>query len=290
MRSMTGFGKAEGEYKGIFFFTVEVSSVNRKQLELRCSLPQELSGMESLIRQKIGSFISRGSVNVKVMLRHNTESSVTINTGMLEELVKAVREVRLRTGMPTEVNVEQLLALPGVIDTAADTGDSPELTAAFTATLMEAGANFIAMRQREGDALKADLSARTALLEDLLRQIEPLAAKIPENARKRLYCKLAAEKLPVEPNDELFAREMLFYLDKSDVSEEITRLKSHFSQMKKFFEAAEPVGRGMDFLLQEFFREITTLGNKAPSPELSVLVVKFKSELEKLREQVQNVE
>ena len=101
---------------------------------------------------------------------------------------------------------------------------------------------------------------------------------------------MAAEKLPVEPNDELFAREMLFYLDKSDVTEEITRLKSHFGQLRKFFESTEPSGRGMDFLLQEFFREITTLGNKAPSPELSALVVQFKTELEKLREQVQNVE
>jgi len=290
MRSMTGFGKAEGQYNGTLFFTVELSSVNRKQLELRCSLPPELSSMESLIRQKIGSFISRGSVSVKVLLRRNAVTAVNINTALLAELVKAAREVRLQAGLTPEVNVEQLLGLPGVIAPPAETGDSAELTAAFAATLDAAGEAFVAMRKREGEALKTDLSTRTALLEELLHQIEPLAAKVPENARKRLYCKLAAEKLPVQPNDELFVREMLFYLDKSDVTEEITRLKSHFSQMKKFFESGEPAGRGMDFLLQEFFREITTLGNKAPSPELSVLVVKFKTELEKLREQVQNVE
>ena len=290
MRSMTGFGKAEGQYHGTLFFTVELSSVNRKQLELRCSLPPELSSMESLIRQKIGSFISRGSVGVKVLLRRTAVNAVNVNTALLAELVKAAAEVRRQAGLSPEVNVEQLLSLPGVIAPPAETGDQTELAAAFAATLEAAGANFVAMRQREGEALKNDLSARTALLEELLRQIEPLAAKVPENARKRLYCKLAAEKLQVEPNDELFVREMLFYLDKSDVTEEITRLKSHFAQIREVFESEEPAGRGMDFLLQEFFREITTLGNKAPSPELSVLVVKFKTELEKLREQVQNVE
>lgn len=290
MRSMTGFGKADGQYADKIYFSVEISSVNRKQLELRCSLPAELSGLESLIRQKISSFISRGSVNVKVTLRKNSTSSQTIDTEYLSRLTAVAKEIRQAQGLSSEVNVEQLLGLPNVIVSGCESIDVPEMSAAFSAALESAGEEFTAMRCREGEALKADLSSRAAFLEELLRQIEPLAAKVPEIARKRLYCKLAAEKLPVEPNDELFAREMLFYLDKSDVSEEITRLKSHFGQLRNFFELEEPAGRGMDFLLQEFFREITTLGNKAPSPELSALVVKFKTELEKLREQVQNVE
>ena len=290
MRSMTGFGKADGQFEESLFFTVEISSVNRKQLEVRCSLPPELSGMESLIRQKIGSFISRGSVSIKVMLRKNGMSGQKIDTALLGELVAAARKVREENGQSLEVNVEELMSLPGVIAPVCDNAESPGLVEAFGAALSAAGTEFCVMRSREGDVLKTDLMERAALLEELLKQIEPLAAKVPEIARKRLYCKLAAEKLQVEPNDELFAREMLFYLDKSDVSEEITRLKSHFVQLHKFFESNEPAGRGMDFLLQEFFREITTLGNKAPSPELSALVVKFKTELEKLREQVQNVE
>lgn len=290
MRSMTGFGKADGQFGESLFFTVEISSVNRKQLEVRCSLPPELSGMESLIRQKVGSFISRGSVSIKVMLRKNGLGGQKIDTALLGELVAVARKIRVENGQSPEVNVEALMSLPGVIASVCDNADAPGLAEAFGAALSTAGAEFCAMRSREGEALKTDLQERTALLEELLKQIEPLAAKVPEIARKRLYCKLAAEKLQVEPNDELFAREMLFYLDKSDVSEEVTRLKSHFVQLHKFFESNEPSGRGMDFLLQEFFREITTLGNKAPSPELSALVVKFKTELEKLREQVQNVE
>ena len=290
MRSMTGFGKADGQYAEKLFFSVEISSVNRKQLEVRCSLPAELSALESVIRQKISAFISRGSVNVKVLLRKNSSSNQTINTEYLTQLAVAARDVRNSLGLSSDVNVEQLMGLPDVIVSGGENIDVAEMSETFAAVLNAAGEEFVAMRSREGEALKADLSARAALLEDLLRQIEPLAAKVPEIARKRLYCKLAAEKLPVEPNDELFVREMLFYLDRSDVSEEITRLKSHFGQLRNFFEMQEPAGRGMDFLLQEFFREITTLGNKAPSPELSALVVKFKTELEKLREQVQNVE
>ena len=290
MRSMTGFGKADGQYGDNLFFSIEISSVNRKQLEIRCSLPPELSGFESLIRQKTGSFISRGSVNVKVMLRKSGSANQKIDTAFLSELVAAALEVRKARGLSCEVNVEQLMSVPNVIVSSGENLDLEGMTEAFSAALVAAGEDFTAMRAREGEALKVDLSGRTDFLEELLRQIEPLAAKVPETARKRLYCKLAAEKLPVEPNDELFAREMLFYLDKSDVSEEVTRLKSHFSQLRKFLDSNEPAGRGMDFLLQEFFREITTLGNKAPSPELSALVVKFKTELEKLREQVQNVE
>jgi uncharacterized protein (TIGR00255 family) len=287
---MTGFGKSEGQYKDSLFFTIEISSVNRKQLEVRCSLPPELSGMESLIRQRVGSFISRGSVSVTVMLRKNSSCGQKIDTALLGELVAAAREMRKANNQSLEVNVEALMSMPGVMASVSDNIDVSELAGTFGEALELAGNDFCTMRSREGEALKNDLLERTLLLEELLRQIEPLAAKVPEIARKRLYCKLAAEKLQVEPNDELFAREMLFYLDKSDVSEEITRLKSHFSQLRKFFESNEPAGRGMDFLLQEFFREITTLGNKAPSPDLSALVVKFKTELEKLREQVQNVE
>lgn len=290
MRSMTGFGKAEGKYEDSLSFTVEISSVNRKQLEVRCSLPAELSGFESLIRQKVGGFISRGSVSVKVMLRRNGAVGQKIDMTVLSELVRIAGEVRKQAGLSPEVNVEQLMGLPCVSMSGGEDMDLSGLTEAFAGTLEAAGKEFSAMRLQEGEALKKDLFERSLSLEELLKQIEPLAAKVPEVARKRLYCKLAAEKLPVEPNDELFAREMLFYLDKSDVTEEITRLKSHFGQLRKFFESTEPSGRGMDFLLQEFFREITTLGNKAPSPELSALVVQFKTELEKLREQVQNVE
>ena len=152
------------------FFTVEISSVNRKQLEVRCSLPPELSGMESLIRQKIGSFISRGSVSIKVMLRKNGMSGQKIDTALLGELVAAARKVREENGQSLEVNVEELMSLPGVIAPVCDNAESPGLAEAFGAALSAAGTEFCVMRSREGEALKTDLMERAALLEELLKQ------------------------------------------------------------------------------------------------------------------------
>ena len=146
------------------------------------------------------------------------------------------------------------------------------------------------MRDREGVILAEDLSSRREILEKLLAAIKPLAAAIPGQLKTKLMEKIVEEGLPVDVNDERLLKEVLFYADKADVTEEITRLESHFRQFDAFLKAEEPVGRSLDFLLQEMFREITTLGNKAGCGEITPLIVKFKSELEKLREQIQNVE
>ena len=147
------------------------------------------------------------------------------------------------------------------------------------------------MRETEGAALRNELAGRLAGLRELLAAIEPDTAGLAEAAKTKLLAKLEAEKLPVDTNDERLLKEVLFYADKSDVTEEIARLKSHFEQFDRFLAASdEPAGRSMDFLIQEMFREITTLGNKAGTSAVSHRVVAFKAELEKMREQVQNVE
>ena len=146
------------------------------------------------------------------------------------------------------------------------------------------------MRETEGQSLQQDLRRRGEVLRELLTKLEPECAKLPDIAKKRLLSKLTDAAIPVKADDEMLIRELLFYADKSDVAEEITRLKSHFLQLDGFLDAVQPSGRSLDFLAQEFFREITTLGNKAASPTVSPLVVAFKSELEKMREQIQNVE
>ena len=142
----------------------------------------------------------------------------------------------------------------------------------------------------KGAALKNDLESRERLLESLLAEIEPLAAEMNAGIKARLLARLEEEKIPVPGDDERLLKEVLFYADKADVTEEITRLHSHFGQFRRFLAESKPVGRSLDFLMQEMFREITTLGNKAGVPAVSPLVVAFKSELEKLREQIQNVE
>ena len=147
------------------------------------------------------------------------------------------------------------------------------------------------MRNAEGEALRQDLAGRMDFLRNKLNAIRPFAAGITERIKQRLLEKLEAENLAADPHDERLLRELLFYADRADVTEEITRLESHFGQFASFLNNDhEPVGRSLDFLVQEMFREITTLGNKAGSSDISPLVVAFKAELEKIREQVQNVE
>ena len=290
IRSMTGFGKGECAACGVIF-SVEISSVNRKQLELRFTLPREFSAIEIEMRQWIAPRISRGSVNVRLMISGAGElSTVRINSVLLNELTTECRKLASQFNDISMPNAAQLLALPGVIESVPLDAENPELNHAVKNAVLKALDAFIAMRDREGVILAEDLSSRREILEKLLAAIKPLAAAIPGQLKTKLMEKIVEEGLPVDVNDERLLKEVLFYADKADVTEEITRLESHFRQFDAFLKAEEPVGRSLDFLLQEMFREITTLGNKAGCGEITPLIVKFKSELEKLREQIQNVE
>ena len=294
MLSMTGFGRAESVSGNGSVLTVEISSINRKQLEIRMNAPQEFLALEPVARKIVTASFSRGSVQVRIALRHGAcggeNSGIDIDESMLDELIDAALDARRRAGLAENVAVESLMTLSGVVSSADCGVDDPAFAELFEATVSRACAECRQMREREGSALQEDLRSRGELLKSLLRQLEPECAKLPEIAKRRLMGKLEEAGFPVKADDETLIRELLFYADKADVTEEITRLKSHFVQLDAFLDADRPTGRSLDFLAQEFFREITTLGNKAASPAVSPLVVTFKSELEKMREQIQNVE
>lgn len=290
MLSMTGFGKGEAECDGILV-TAEISSVNRKQFDLRVSAPSGFSVFEPLARKLIAETMSRGSIQLKI----DTSTSVAtaeqvVDAGFLAALVEAACRARREAGLDNAVQVETLMRIPGVVSPMQPDAQSPGAVVAYERALRTALAGHRAMREREGEALKKDLESRERLLESLLAEIEPSAEKINAGIKARLLAKIEEERIPLPGNDAQLMKEVLFYADKSDVTEEITRLHSHFGQFRQFLEGTNPVGRSLDFLVQEMFREITTLGNKAGIPEISPLVVAFKSELEKLREQIQNVE
>ena len=293
MFSMTGFGRGEAVFNTDCRITAEVSSVNRKQLEIRMIAPPELASPEALIRKIVATHFNRGAVQLRLTVRHGTGSdggSAVIDEAMLDELIDGALDARRRAGMSDDVAVETLMTLPGVISSGENDVETPEFIGALEGAVTAACTACREMRKVEGAALQNDLRHREELLLALLTRLEPECAKLPEIAKKRLLGKLADAAIPVKPDDETLIRELLFYADKSDVSEEITRLKSHFVQLDGFLSDDRPTGRSLDFLAQEFFREITTLGNKAASPGVSPLVVAFKSELEKMREQIQNVE
>ncbi len=293
MRSMTGFGKAESALPDNSLINVEISAVNRKQLEIRASLPPDMSGLEPAARRILAGRVSRGAVNLRIT-RHTSRSaggSSAVNRELFEALARECMDLRRKLGLEADFDVASLLALPGVMENAAAEVDTPEFSAAFETAVAGALEKFNAMRDAEGNALKEDMERRLQILENLLEKIRPFASGIADAIKAKLMEKLKAENLIADAGDERFLRELLFYADRADVTEEITRLVSHFAQFRTFLaKDGEPVGRSLDFLVQEMFREITTLSNKAGTPEISPLTVAFKSELEKIREQVQNVE
>ena len=285
---MTGFGKGTATAPDGTVLVVELSAVNRKQLELRFSMPQEFAAWEPEARKAISAKVSRGSLLVRVNVSQSAAGLADLNRERLEALIQLCREYSAEEKNP--VDVAALLSLPGIFGSSENRDVSAALPA-LNAALEQALAGFNAMRECEGTALQQELGGRLNGLRDLLAKIEPQTADLADAAKAKILTRLADEKLPVDLNDERFLREVLYYADRSDVTEEITRLKSHFAQFDRFLtETPESAGRSMDFLLQEMFREITTLGNKAGSSGVSPHVVAFKTELEKLREQVQNVE
>jgi len=292
MLSMTGFGRGESSCAGAYIIKVELSSVNRKQLEVRCAFPPELADQEPAARKLVGSLISRGSITVRASITpaSGAVSSAAVDETFLASLIAAAKQARQAAGLSSDVAVESLMQIPGVVMTGFARNAGTDFAAAFESALAEAGKNFQTMRAAEGAALREDLLRRTALLEELVAKLETAVAGYPEAARARLLEKIAAAKLEVSSDDPSLLKEILFYTDRADVTEELTRLHSHFSQLHRFLDAKEPAGRSLDFLAQEFFREITTLGNKAAGPVVSPLAVAFKSEMEKMREQIQNVE
>ncbi|QSH41956.1 YicC family protein [Lentisphaerota bacterium ZTH] len=294
MQSMTGFGKAEAaDYKTGISFSVEIASVNRKQLDIRPNLPREFSGLEPLLRRLIGEKVSRGSVMARVyftLAEAAATEAVSINHALLQKLADQCRALHNEAGGGSW-SISELLGLPGVIEPVSPDVESEEVKAAFSQAVTGALNALVQMRAAEGRSMAEDICLRLDRLTEIVNEIEPLTVDIPESLKQKLLEKMRDADLPVDPDDERVIKEVVIYSDRSDVSEEITRLRSHFKQFRGFLEIHDkPVGRSMDFLVQEIFREINTLGNKANGCEVTPMVVQFKTELEKIREQVQNIE
>lgn len=290
--SMTGFGRGEFLCPDGNRLTVQVSSVNRKQLEIRFSLPTEFAVWETAGRKMVSAAISRGAVQIRCSLNSTgtPRKAVNVDSQLLDKLIRESRAARVRANLSGDVAVETLMLLPGVLDYSGDDNGADELSSGFEKALAAALADFRLMREKEGLNLAGDLLERLEKLEKWHSQLAEMTAGYPALAKERIMARLSEEKLPVDGNDPGVMREVLFYVDKGDVTEELTRLSSHFGQFRAFLQSNEPVGRNLDFLAQEMFREITTLGNKAAVSGASSLVVAFKAEMEKIREQIQNIE
>ena len=293
MKSMTGFGRGEAQVPETgTTLSIEVSSVNRKQLDLRIFLPKELSNYDPIIRKRVTQQFTRGAIRISVELQQCGDNAQTLilNKTVAKNLLKAAQELEQELNLENSVTLKEILSIEGVIETAQVDYQLEEFQSNFLEALEHALSQFESMRQEEGEEMKADLKKRVEFLEEKVLSIKPLVADVPEMMKKRLLQRLETNGLDLDFSDDRLLKEIVIFSDKSDVSEELTRLDSHIKQYYKFLNANKPVGRSMDFLTQEVLREITTLGNKANSSTLSPIIVEFKTELEKLREQIQNIE
>ena len=290
MRSMTGYGRGTATFEGRQI-AVELSSVNRKQAEISLSLPRALLELEPRVRDEINAHISRGRLTVAVGLHakgggKNNAINLTAAKAHRDQL-EALKKTLKLSG---EITLDHVLRGPGVLDfenvEVSTEAAWPPLKKALKAALDQ----FVKMRQKEGQALAADLTKRVLSIQKNVKTIGVLAPKVMEHHRGSLMERAAKAGLEIEDSDERLLKEIVFFADRSDISEELTRLRSHLDQFFGQLGKDEPAGRTLDFLLQEMFRETNTIGNKANFLAISQIIVGMKTELEKLREQVQNIE
>jgi uncharacterized protein (TIGR00255 family) len=291
MKSMTGYGRGECAQHG-FKITVEVSSVNRKQSEIAVNLPRDLEVLESRIRDEINRCVARGRVTVRVSA-HAAEAAgkMRINVPLAKAYAKELRRLAKALQLTDTISLDLLARVPGVLQAAEEISEAEELWPATAQALKAALTTMVKMREREGAHLAKDLKARMSVLSRGVGVVQKRAPLVTERYRTQLIERIKSAGLTMPGlEDERLVKEVFYFADRSDISEELTRLQSHFLQFNDCLKSEEPVGRTLDFLAQEINREINTLGAKANDSEISREVVTLKAELEKFREQVQNVE
>jgi uncharacterized protein (TIGR00255 family) len=293
MKSMTGYGRGKCAAKGARI-TVELNTVNRKQAEVSLGVPSELEPIESDLRDMILASVSRGRVNGRVTLQHSGASrtvSVAVNEAQARAYRRELGRLAKSLKISDDLSLDSLMRLPGVLENSEPTLNAKAFRAPAKRALGQALEALQAMREKEGANLGRDLAKRLAGLRRVAKRVTKRAPAVLKQHRERLIERLNKANVETpEADDERLLREMVYYTDRMDITEELTRLDSHFAQVEECLRVTQPVGRKLDFLAQEMFREINTIGSKANDGVISREVVTLKTELEKIREQVQNVE
>lgn len=290
IRSMTGFGAGRATQGGEEV-DVEVRSVNHKYCEVKARLPRELAALEVEIVRTVKDRLARGGVEVAVR-RSAVRGMLAprVDLPLAQEYARAFEQLRAALALPGPITLADVLGAEGVVGLEERAADVEAARVAVSRALDGALGQLGVMRAREGEALARDLAGRLDLLEGLVARIEKLAPQTVDHYRARLQERVQdlSRGLPVEPSR--LAQEVAIFADRVDVAEEITRMRSHVQQTRALMSGSEPAGRKMEFIVQEMHREANTIGSKSQGVEISGLVVQLKAEIERMREQVQNVE
>ena len=291
IKSMTGFGRGSYEIDGRKYI-VEIKSVNHKYGDVSVKLPRYLISLEDGIRKKVSSNISRGKIDVFVTFEDYSEkfTNIRINKTLAKEYLKQFKELSDETGLEFSLNLIDVSKLPDVLklEELSDAQDliSTELNFALEMAIK----NFVEMREQEGEKLISDMKKRIDWIEEKVEEISGFSSTLVPEYIEKLENRVK-EYLQTDVIDEArLAQEIVIYSDKCSIEEELTRLRSHISQFNNLLNGNSPIGKKFDFLVQEMNREINTIGSKANSLEITNRVIEVKTEIENIREQVQNIE
>ena len=288
---MTGYGRAETDCDGTRL-SVEVNSVNRKQSDIVINLPRDLTELEPRVRQTINENISRGRTSVTVSLHSGSNGArkLALDTELARSYHEAMRSLQKELSVAGEITIGTILQAPGVMRLPEEAVVAQEVWPALDRALKSALTDLIKMREREGKHLAKDLIHRLKNLRKNLKEIRALHPDVVKRYRTALLDRIEKAGVPVMNDDDRLLKEISIFADRADISEELTRLESHLAQFAHHLRKNEPVGRTLEFITQEIFRELNTLGAKANDASISQRVVGCKAELEKIREQIQNLE
>lgn len=288
---MTGFGQAVLENEK-YRITADVKTVNNRFLDIHIKMPSELSTMEIALKKRVQSFLKRGRVDLVITLTQTEESSYEINLPLIKGYFKALQQIQMQLDLDTSFDLGLLAKLPNAIQlTTTSANLDQDLNNHLTSVVDQALEKLTAMRLVEGKELEAELMSRLEKIEASIPEIENNAGQLTEFYRERLQ-KRMQEILPnsIQLDQGRFSQEVAYLAERSDITEEIARLKSHVLQFKELLATVEEAGKKFDFILQEMNREANTILAKSGELNISKMAIEIKTEIEKLREQVQNVE
>lgn len=291
MKSMTGFGRSKYETKGREYL-VEIKSVNNRYSDVNIKIPRNISFLEEKVKKVISNSISRGKVDIFINFINNSEKGkkIKINAELAKQYIEELKNLQKETQIIDNIGIMDICKMPEVLNLKTEDDDEELLWQELLECLNNAITSFLLMRENEGTKIKEDLEKRIICIGEKIEKISKISTGLVEEYVVKLE-KRVNELLKTSVVDEArLAQEIVIYSDKCSVEEELTRLRSHISQFLSLLNEINPVGKKLDFLIQEMNREINTIGSKANNLEITNLVVDIKTEIENIREQVQNVE
>ena len=291
IKSMTGYGSAKGSVEDLKI-TVELKSVNNRYLDTSIRMPRSFLFAEDAVKNAVQSKISRGKVDVFVSVDSSASDDVVVrvNEPLLKSYLTALRQIADEYALSDDLTVSTVSRLPDVLTVEKKDQDADAIAAGLSEITQRALADFDVMREREGQKLKDDILSRLVTIETLLARVENEAPKTVEEYRARLRQKMEEVLNGAGVDENRLLQEAALYADHIAVDEETVRLHSHIAQLRTMLSGGSPIGRKIDFLIQEYNREANTIGSKCQNSDIAHVVVDLKSEIEKIREQIQNIE